>query len=560
MLSLLIAHIIITTCCLWSGYWFYKIFTHETKPSHNVYYLISGLIFLTTLCQVIVLFFPIGLTTQLVFAAAFLLSTIIKWKDFKYLVKKIIVELKEWSSLSMILVILIWVIILLISAGPVIMDDTESYHIQSIKWIQEYGSVPGLVNLHERFGFNSSWFSIVALFNFLPGTTGGFATLNGILSVWLCYWLISKYDQLQKENNPQASFVMLMIFTCCILIWPLVRGNAATANYDFITTCVILILFIDIFLSTDKKTSPAIEWITWPAYLFTIRIINFPLVIVSLFAFIFFIRQKKLKTFFLPIASCLFLIIPFLGRNIIIAGYPFYPATYFDWFHIDWKPDPLITEKLVDYIKYYNRVPTTYLDLEQTKALGSNWIPSWFRYLFLYDKLLVLVGGAGLLIGAATLFFNKNFHGKKNILLITVSILSLCSWLIISPDPRFVYGVLLFGTFLLFQQLIAVIKNTKAINLLSATSLILLVAGTGYYLFSKSIKQMEYRNWILPAQLPQPPIKEIVIDGITFRIPQPINNNWNARCYGTDLPCLYIIDRRLKPRGKNIRSGFRLEK
>jgi hypothetical protein len=64
----------------------------------------------------------------------------------------------------------------------------------------------------------------------------------------------------------------------------------------------------------------------------------------------------------------------------------------------------------------------------------------------------------------------------------------------------------------------------------------------------------------LPSQLPQPPIKEIVIDGMIFRIPELINTNWNARCYGTDLPCLYKIDPRLKPRGKNIRSGFRLEK
>jgi hypothetical protein len=51
-----------------------------------------------------------------------------------------------------------------------------------------------------------------------------------------------------------------------------------------------------------------------------------------------------------------------------------------------------------------------------------------------------------------------------------------------------------------------------------------------------------------------------MIDGNTFRIPEPINNNWNARCYGTDLPCLYKIDPGLKPRGKNIREGFHLEK
>ncbi|EMO63800.1 hypothetical protein LEP1GSC133_1179, partial [Leptospira borgpetersenii serovar Pomona str. 200901868] len=33
--------------------------------------------------------------------------------------------------------------------------DSGLYHIQSIKWIQEYSVVPGLANLHGRFGFNS---------------------------------------------------------------------------------------------------------------------------------------------------------------------------------------------------------------------------------------------------------------------------------------------------------------------------------------------------------------------------------------------------------------------
>ena len=53
--------------------------------------------------------------------------------------------------------------ILVMNAGPTIMDDTDSYHIQMIKWARDYGSVPGIANLHLRYGFNSSWFISVAL-------------------------------------------------------------------------------------------------------------------------------------------------------------------------------------------------------------------------------------------------------------------------------------------------------------------------------------------------------------------------------------------------------------
>ena len=556
MLSLLTAHIIITTCCFWSGYLFYTLFAKENVQRPFIFYLVSGLVSLTILAQIIVLIFPIGPITQLILATILLVSALVKWNDCKNFFKKIFLEFSIWPTTSLILFLLSWAIVLIINAGPTMMDDTDSYHVQSIKWIQQYGSVPGLVNLHERFGFNSSWFSSVALFSFSSKTTGGFTVVNGVLSMWLCYWFISKYHQFRRENNLHASLAIVIIFIVSLVIWPLIRGNAATTNYDFITTAIVLILFTETFFS--ENISPSIEWITWPVYLFTVRIINFPILVFSLFAFIILIKQKNVRAAFLPVTCCLLLIVPFLIRNIIIAGYPFYPATYFDLTNVDWKPDPQLTERLIEYIKYYNRVSTTYLEIEQTKALGANWVPAWFTYLFLFDKILVLAGLAGISFSVAKLYIQKRNYNRS--IITGLMIAWFICWFIVSPDPRFVYGVLLFGILLLVYHLLYYIKEPGPIKLSLNALLILMIAGLSYYLVSKPVKQTEYRNWISPLQLPQPPVKETVIDGITFRIPELVNNNWNARCYGTELPCLYKIDHRLKARGKNIRSGFHLEK
>ena len=249
MIALLIAHIIITACCLWTGFLFYRSVSKENVQRPIIFYLVSGLILFTILVQIIVLFFPIGSMTQLVLGIILFATAVLKWNDCKKLFKRAFLEISVWPTLSLILFLLTWLVVLLVNAGPTMMDDTESYHIQSVKWIQEYGSVPGLVNLHERFGFNSSWFSSVALFGFSSKTTGGFTVLNSVLSMWLCYWFIAKYNQYQKENNMQAAFAVLIIFIACLLIWPLVRGNAATTNYDFITTVVVLILFTEIFFN-----------------------------------------------------------------------------------------------------------------------------------------------------------------------------------------------------------------------------------------------------------------------------------------------------------------------
>jgi hypothetical protein len=557
MLFVLLLHIIIIAGCLWTGFLFYTCILNTKEKKPFIFYAVTGLIVHSAIVQVAVLFLPINLFFS---AVLFFLLTIIaalKIKIFKEFCKMFVAEISSFPISVKAFIIFFWLMVLMITSGPTMMDDTESYHIQTIKWIQEHGTVPGLVNLHERFGFNSSWFSSVALLNFSSKTTGGFTLLNSILSVLLGYWLISKYDQLRKENNLQAAFAILIILVTCLIVWPLLRGNASTTNYDFIATCIVLVLFTEIFLSSNNEISPSIEWIVWPTYLFTVRIINFPLLVLSVLAAIILIKQKKTKALLFSMAYCLLLIIPFLIRNTIIAGYPFYPATSFDLFNVDWKPDPQLTEKLIEYIKYYNRVSTTYLEIEQTKALGTNWVPSWFKYLFSFDKVLVISGLIGIVLSIIKIFINRN---KSAALLLLISILWLILWFFISPDPRFVYGILLSGVLLLAYYLISLVKNIQLLKNVADILVILIIAGTTFYSISKLWKQKEYRNWIKPAQLPQPPVKEFVIDGINFRIPDPINNNWNARCYGTELPCLYKIDPRLKPRGKDIRNGFRLEK
>lgn len=550
MFSLLIAHIIITALCLWSGFLFYKFFPAKNGEKRPVIYLaLSGLILLTIFTQVIALFFPINVYSRLAILGILVLLSIYKRDNTKFIIARIKI------TPSLVLFFIVWAIILLINAGPIIMDDTESYHLQSIKWIQEHGSVPGLVNLHERLGFNSSWFSSVALFSFFPTTTGGYTVLNSVLSMWFCYWSISSISEFKKEENIRSALAISAVLNIGLAVWPLLRGNAASTNYDFITTCCVLILFIEIFRS--KHFSPTIEWVVWPAYLFTVRIINFPLLLLGIIALIFFIKQKDFKKSLLLIACCLLLIAPFVIRNIIIAGYPFYPATGFALVSVDWKPDPQMTERLLEYIKYYSRVSTTHLEIEQTKALGSDWIPAWFKYLFLFDKILLVSGLIGILISIARLFTKKN---KVEILLTGISVTWLICWFVISPDPRFVYGILLFGIFLVTYRVISLVAHLQLLNVTLKVLVMVMIMASSYYFVSKLWKQPEYRNWLLPAPLPQPPVKEFVIEGIRFHIPERINDNWNARCYGTSLPCLYKIDPRLKPRRKDITDGFRLEK
>jgi hypothetical protein len=142
---------------------------------------------------------------------------------------------------------------------------------------------------------------------------------------------------------------------------------------------------------------------------------------------------------------------------------------------------------------------------------------------------------------------------------VLVLFLQILSWFFVAPDPRFAHGSLLCGAILLFQMpdklnQITVTKLKPSYLLIVFSMFVLSYSGM------KFIKQKYYQYAITPLALPKPPTREIKVDSIIVRIPEKILNNWNPRCYATDLPCLYIIRPGLRMRGKTIQSGFRLEK
>src|SRR5258708_14984448 len=103
--------------------------------------------------------------------------------------------------------------------------------------------------------------------------------------------------QIQKKYSiaPGVSIASLAVLILSLASWPLVRGNAATCNYDFITSFIVLVLFIETILlfGTSKNYTVHNEWIIWPVYLFTVRIINYPLLILSISILIILFKQKN---------------------------------------------------------------------------------------------------------------------------------------------------------------------------------------------------------------------------------------------------------------------------
>ncbi len=545
MLFTMLGYLIVTTACFLAGFIFYDILL-KSERRNPIIYLITGLILITSISQIASLFTGV---TNLLGIIIILTIIVICLKFRKELVRRL-KTLSNYGTLKnktyTILFITAAITVLTINSGPVIMDDTESYHIQIIRWIKEYGVVPGIANLHSRYGFHSSWFSTIAVFKIFPDTASSYTLLNGLVSIWTSYYLINR----AATTEPSIKTAALCTLLISLVSWPILRGNAASSNYDNISMLLIAVLLIEYMLKPSHI--PKAEWLIWPTFLITIRVTNSPILLLTGLILFLLIKYRKFKQIALYILVAVLMVIPFLATNVVSSGYLLFPSPFLDFFEPDWKTPPAVGEGLMHYIKYYNRVSTGYMNIEDTEKLnGLRWVPLWFKYTSSFNKIIIFSGIAGLFIWIAAISSRKKT--LPSIVLLTLILLSLFTWFTIAPDPRFIYGYLIAGTFYLFMKL--KLPN-KILDILPP----ILACALSLYTLNKIVAEENYRNWLYPLALPSPPLHEIQVKNITIHLPEKINNNWNARCYDSPLPCLYEIYPGLEPRGNTIKEGFRIRK
>ena len=530
-----------------------------------IIYALWGLVVITLGGQVLELFFPVNQLSWSGWVLALSIGSIIKRKSF-FKFTGWVINTWKWNTRLILPCSCLVILLASFSAGPLMMDDTESYHIQMIKWIQEYGSVPGLANLHERYGFNSSWFTFASFFIPVHSTYNFYTVTNGLLSVWTGIYLLSQcFPVINNERSGMSSaraFSCFVVLLTALFCWPVIRGNATTTNYDFITTCMLVILLMEVCkpgLTHMNRHTFLPELIVWPVFLFTVRIINFPLLLISLFGIAQLIRSKTYPLFTISLFLCIMLVVPFLARNVILSGYLCFPVYQLDLFQVDWKADINITKQLVTYIKYFNRVNNAFVPIRETQKFGfPEWIPLWYHYLFNYDRPVLIAG----ISGYVTCFIKQKEINRLPLpakIFIPVMMLQLISWFIIAPDPRFVYGPLLIGIFILC--LLLAINPVAALYVkVMKPAVVLLSAALLVYTIFKAVMNPDYRQLIMPVEIPQPPTRLVTIGNLQLRIPEKIMGNWNPRCYATQLPCLYEVQPGLTARGKTVAEGFRLKK
>jgi len=444
---------------------------------------------------------------------------------------------------------------LVIGSARSVNIDTQLYHLQIIRWTNEYGTVPGLANIYPRLGLGSAWFNLISFFYIPLFKNQNFTYLNCALVIWFFLWLFYKFKgtaKPEKKNAPLRLFYLLLIIYF-FFDWQLFRDTANSASYDFIVT-VLIIIFISFILESILESSTSelnIPLIT----IIALTVISFKLS--GAFILILLIwklyEPKKISNWFVAFGAGLLILFPALIRNYITTGYPLYPLS-FSFGNPDWKLPAELIRGIKNYIivqnRYYNTAP---LAPRGIGFFSLHWIPFWFQGILIQHKIVCIAASLSFFL----LFMkvgSTEMTKKIRIFIILLFFMSL-GWFITAPDPRFGYGFLLWLAFFPVSLLIG-----RYIPLLIYKVIPwIITAGICFYLYQKAAYIINDPEFLIhTSQTVQPSYSKIKNENLTYYEPEKVNNNIDKRCLFTPLPSMCRTNPYLMFRGKSLKNGFRM--
>lgn len=404
--------------------------TFGLTKTNTSFTLLFGIIFQTLFLSICAFFYRINLEVFVLNCFLQILFYLKFRTEFFTFCKSLF---KPFSKKQFYLFIGLAILIALKSAQLPTIFDNESYYIQTIKWLNEYGFVKGVANVHPFLGQFSFWHVLQSGFNF-PFLVFKFNDFNGFVLLIGIYYFIEKH--IQKGVNWSFFGILFLAF-----------------YYQFIDSpspdLPILVLSAIVFYEFIENSNDIKSILLFMIFMIFIKVTIAPILLI---AFVYLYKSKKTIPYF-GLISFIFGLI-WIIKNIIITGFPLFPLTFIET-NLDWKMSLSVLNKLtqltIDAGYAENIVNTVNLSIIEKLNL-------WFHLggiNAIFNKgILVLF-----VIMPFTRFFKLNKNFKILYLILLVQFLFL---LVTSPQYRFFLPtVILFSTVVSYEilQLVSISKK-----------------------------------------------------------------------------------------------------
>ncbi len=548
MLALLLSALFSFLLFLILGTWLCKVLNLKTTI---IEVLLTGLIAANAFTTILSLFVPINSYVLLLVCIVIIFLFYVIKQDIVY---QLSISKEKYNVVIYSMPFII--IAFLLSLNSPQIYDTGLYHIQSIKWIEEYSVVPGLANLHGRFGFNSNIFSLFALTSMSGIFNREIFSINfTIFIVLVIYFINIIYVQFKSKGLSAILLFYLILFLILIQL----SDTLSSPSPDFLNTAIPLFIFTRIVELSQNKNNKVlavyIPVIILALYVITVKLSTLPLIILPLSIMLYYRIEARKWIWKLFIAGLL-IIAPWLIRNVILSGWLLYPFAGINLFHFAWQvPIGKVLEEK-NAVVGWARIPGEHY-LDAIKMTFSEWVPIWWQRVVFINRIIIAAAFLAPLIILLKLFIKKTKPDIFPLAIVFTSLSGTVFWFSTAPDFRFgiAFIIILALSPLLYFDFNWIPKQ-KTARYLSAI-IILLFA---YFVFQNKEQLIDFDNKIssvivYPKKLKMP--DDINFDSYNYNGVVFYSPTSGDRCFDHCIPCSPGKPQFIEMRGKNLQNGFR---
>ena len=422
-----------------------KVFRYHLKKFDSI--LMAGTITATVYAQFFSLFYRVSMAANVCLLLVCALILIGRRKAIADTVSRWTGETGVAHKIVLLVLFVLWAYF---TSRGYIHYDSDLYHAQSIRWMEEYGVVPGLGNLHERFAYNSSFFGLSALYSLKFVLGDSMHTMNGFLALLLSLTCLPIANSWKNKRFTVADFARVG----ALYYLTTITNEVVSPASDYAVMCVIffrVIKWLDALEEGCRDIAPYALLCVVGVYALTIKLTAGLILILIIKPAYMLIKEKRVKEIFIYLAMGLIVAIPWFARTVIISGWLLYPFTALDLFHVDWKMEALYIDIDAIQIKVWGRA---LYNISLIDVPITGWFPNWFKTtLSGMEKLMILgsLAATGATMAAAVVIFLRKMFKYLDMLLVMVTMLSCyIFWQTSAPLIRYGYAYVLLLVFIVF--------------------------------------------------------------------------------------------------------------
>ena len=260
-------------------------------------------------------------------------------------------------------------------------SDSGYYHEQSIRWIEEFGTVKGSVHILKRLAYNSCYFCQCALYSMKDIFSQSLHCLSGFYGILVMGYALAGFNKSIRTNAIRLAPFVYFILLCSEITSP-------ASDYPLVfSVFYVVIRWFELRDDNEEHYSPYALLSLFVVFLISIKLTVGCLILIVIKPAIAMIKEKRIKEIITSIMAGIIILLPYFIRNYIICGWLIYPFTKIDIFNPDWKLPMRHVQTDADEIKVWGR-GMGQIGGQVTDGIKV-WLPHWWEYMSVPNRMIV---------------------------------------------------------------------------------------------------------------------------------------------------------------------------